>query len=96
MAAAKSTEPESGFDRTVDRVRDSVKSFGESAADGVADLADQSAKGVKSVAHAVPNVSHWIDDKADAARDRVRAEPLKMMAIAVGAGALLGALFLRR
>lgn len=100
MAASKSAEPETGFDKSVDRIRDNVKTFaqtvGETAAEGVSSLADQGADGVKAVAGQVPKVSHWIDEKFDEARDRVRAEPLKMMAIAVGVGALIGTIFLRR
>ncbi len=98
--AAKSADIETGFDKSVDRIRDTVKTFaqsvGDSAAEGVGHLADQGADGVKTVAGQVPKVSHWIDDQVDAARDRVRAEPIKMMAIAAGVGALLGAVFLRR
>ena len=104
MATSKTAETATGFDKTVDRVRDNVKAFaasaGETAADGVSDLADQGADGIKSVAHtvagSVPNVSGWLDEHIDAARDRVRAEPIKMIAIAAGVGALLGTIFLRR
>lgn len=103
MAAAKSrqddTSAESGFARSVDRVRDNVKDFAtsasESAADGVSSLVDQGADRIKSMAENIPNATHWADDQLGAARDRVRAEPLKMMAIAAGVGALFGALFLR-
>lgn len=101
MAASKSSRAdETGFDKTVDRVRDNVKNFAsssaETAADGVSTLADQGADGVKAVAHKVPQVTNWADSQIDQARDRVRAEPIKMIAIAAGVGALLGALFLRR
>jgi ElaB/YqjD/DUF883 family membrane-anchored ribosome-binding protein len=106
MASAKGSrtgEPdfdETGFAKTVDRVRDSVKNFTasatETAADGVSNLVDQGADGVKAMAGKVPQVSHWADEQIDLARDRVRAEPIKMMAIAAGVGALLGAIFLRR
>lgn len=98
--AAKSADTETGFDKSVDRIRDNVKEFaqsvGEGAAEGVGRLADSGADGVKAVAGQVPKVSHWVDDKFDAARERVRTEPMKMMAIAAGAGALFGMLFLRR
>lgn len=102
MAASKSAE--TGFDKTVDRARDNVKAFaasaGETVGDGVADLADRGADGIKSVAHtvsgAVPNVSGWLDEQLDTMRERIRAEPVKMAAIAAGVGALIGAVFLRR
>lgn len=100
MASKSSRADETGFDRTVDRLRDNVKSLAsssaESAADGVSTLADQGASGVKAVAHKVPQVQHWADSQIDHARDRVRAEPIKMMAIAAGVGAVLGLLLLRR
>lgn len=91
---------ETGFAKGVDRMRDNVKSFtasaSESAAEGVNSLVDHGADGVKAVAGKVPQVSHWADEQIDLARDRVRAEPIKMMAIAAGVGAVLGAIFLRR
>lgn len=100
MATSKAADNETGFDKSVDRIRDNVKSFassvGETAVDGVSNLADQGADGVKAVAGQVPKVSHWIDEKFDAARERVRAEPMKMMAMAAGVGALIGMVFLRR
>jgi ElaB/YqjD/DUF883 family membrane-anchored ribosome-binding protein len=104
MAASKSADTSTGFDKTIDRVRDNVKAFastaGETVSDGVADLADGGADGIKSVAHsvagAVPNVSGWLDEQVDMVRERIRAEPVKMAAIAAGVGALIGAMFLRR
>lgn len=101
MATSKSSRAsETGFDKTINRVRDNVKNFAassaESGAGGVGSLADQAADGVKAVAHSVPQVQHWADEQIEQARERVREEPIKMMAIAVGVGALLGVLFLRR
>jgi len=100
MPASKGADTQTGFDKSVDRIRDNVKTFaqsvGETAADGVGTLADQGADGVKAVAGQVPRMSHWIDEQFDSARERVRAEPLKMMAIAAGVGALLGTILLRR
>ncbi|MFT3809694.1 MAG: DUF883 C-terminal domain-containing protein [Micropepsaceae bacterium] len=98
--AAKSAENGTGFDKSVDRIRDNVKSFAhsvsDSAADGVDTLADQGADGIKGLAGRVPDVSGWLDEKIDMARERVRDEPIKMMAIAAGVGALIGAVLLRR
>lgn len=104
MATAKSAHADpidkTSFGKAVDKVRNNVKSFtasaGETAVEGVGHLVDQGADGVKAVAGKVPEVSHWADSQLDSARDRVRAEPIKMMAIAAGVGAVLGALFLRR
>ncbi len=106
MAAAKDSRAtdddfdDTGFAKSVDRVRDNVKNFTasatETAAEGVSNLVDHGADGVKAVAGKVPQMSHWADEQLDLARSRVRAEPVKMMAIAAGVGALLGAIFLRR
>lgn len=102
MAAARqpNNRSEGDFSEKVDRLRDNVKNFtastSESAADSVNRLVDQGADKVKVLADAVPDVSVWADDQLDAYRDRVRAEPLKMMAIAAGVGALFGMFFLRR
>ena len=100
MATAKQTGESSDLAQKIDRVRDNVKQFtssaSETAVDGVNSLVDQGADGVKAVANSVPQVSHWADEQLDAMRDRVRAEPMKMMAIAAGVGAIFGVLFLRR
>ena len=72
MPASKGADTQSGFDKSVDRIRDNVKTFaqsvGETAAEGVGTLADQGADGVKAVAGQVPRVSHWIDEQVDSAR----------------------------
>ena len=100
MAGSKTTDEETGVERAVERARDNVKTFAHSAAgaaaDGVDHLVDRGADGIKAVAGVAPQVGEWADDKLEAARDRVRAEPIKMMAIAAGVGAVLGAIFLRR
>ena len=41
-------------------------------------------------------VEDWTNDNLESARESVRTQPLAAIALAVGAGALLGALFLRR
>jgi ElaB/YqjD/DUF883 family membrane-anchored ribosome-binding protein len=101
MESQKSQDAgETGFARAVDRVRDTVKDYvagaSETAAGGVSTLADQGADGVKAVAARVPQFSHWADEQMDAARDRVRAEPIKMVAVAAAVGAIFGAIFLSR
>lgn len=42
------------------------------------------------------DVEDWTSDNVESARDTVRAQPLAAIALAVGAGALIGAIFLRR
>jgi ElaB/YqjD/DUF883 family membrane-anchored ribosome-binding protein len=41
-------------------------------------------------------VETWTNDNLDSARKSVRAQPLSAMLLSLGAGALLGAIFLRR
>jgi len=41
-------------------------------------------------------VETWTNDNLDSARESVRAQPLSAMLLSLGAGALLGAIFLRR
>jgi ElaB/YqjD/DUF883 family membrane-anchored ribosome-binding protein len=42
------------------------------------------------------DVEDWTNDNLESARESVRTQPLAAVALAVGAGALLGAIFLRR
>jgi ElaB/YqjD/DUF883 family membrane-anchored ribosome-binding protein len=42
------------------------------------------------------DVETWTNDNLDSARESVRAQPLSAMLLSLGAGALLGAIFLRR
>jgi len=41
-------------------------------------------------------VETWTNDNLDSARESVWAQPLAAIALSMGAGALLGAIFLRR
>ena len=100
MAASKARDTETGFEKAIDRVRDNVKEFtssaSESVAGGLGSVVDHGADGLKSVAHKVPEVEAWASNQIEQARDAVREQPLKMMAIAAGVGALFGLFFLRR
>lgn len=42
------------------------------------------------------DVETWTNDNLDSARESVRAQPLSAMLLSLGAGAILGAIFLRR
>jgi len=50
----------------------------------------------ESVEHAADDVETWTNDNLDSARQSVRAQPLAAVALSVGIGAFLGAIFLRR
>jgi hypothetical protein len=42
------------------------------------------------------DVETWTNDNLDSVRGSVRAQPLSAVVLAMGAGALLGAIFMRR
>jgi ElaB/YqjD/DUF883 family membrane-anchored ribosome-binding protein len=69
-----------------------------SDAGGVAN--DQVHEAVKTALSSVEDVAErveeWGNDNLDSVRDVVRAQPLAAIAISMSAGALLGALFMRR
>ena len=50
----------------------------------------------ESVGHAADDVETWTNDNLDTARQSVRAQPLAAVALSMGIGAFLGAIFLRR
>ena len=50
----------------------------------------------EAVEQAAGDVETWTNDNLDSAREAVRAQPLAAIALSMGAGALLGAIFLRR
>ena len=50
----------------------------------------------EAVAGTTDDVEEWTSDHLDTARETVREKPLAVMAVAMGVGALFGAIFLRR
>ncbi len=50
----------------------------------------------ESVAHAAGDVRKWADGNLGSARRSVRTRPLSALALSLGAGALIGAIFTRR
>jgi ElaB/YqjD/DUF883 family membrane-anchored ribosome-binding protein len=50
----------------------------------------------ETVAHLAYGVETWTNDNLDSMRGSVRARPLSAVALSMGAGVLLGAIFLRR
>ena len=63
------------------------------AAKNVAERAYRLAE--EAAAHLVDDVETWTDDNLDSVRGSVRAQPLSAVALSMGVGALLGAIFLR-
>lgn len=43
--------------------------------------------------HVARDVEEWADDNIDNARNSIRAQPLSAIAVSIGAGALIGAIF---
>jgi ElaB/YqjD/DUF883 family membrane-anchored ribosome-binding protein len=76
-------------DAADDRVHLAVRRA-ENVAERALRLAEESA------AHVADDVEAWTNDNLDSVRGSVRAQPLAAVALAMGAGALLGALFMRR
>jgi ElaB/YqjD/DUF883 family membrane-anchored ribosome-binding protein len=50
----------------------------------------------EAVGHAADDVETWTKGNLDSARESVRTRPLAAIALSMGAGALLGSIFLRR
>jgi len=74
-------------------------------ADGRVHLAIRNAENVaerayrlaeETVGHAADDVEAWTQGNLDSARASVRTRPLAAIALSMGAGALLGSIFLRR
>jgi ElaB/YqjD/DUF883 family membrane-anchored ribosome-binding protein len=74
-------------------------------ADGRVHLAIRNAENVaerayrlaeEAVGHAADDVETWTTDNLDSARESIRTRPLAAIALSMGAGALLGSIFLRR
>jgi ElaB/YqjD/DUF883 family membrane-anchored ribosome-binding protein len=92
----------------LDALQDDIKSVVgvvENVANDGAQAAMQAAKDVaerayrlaeEAAAHLADEVETWTNDNLDSVRESVRARPLSSVALSMGAGVLLGAIFLRR
>lgn len=92
----------------LDALQDDIKSVVgavENVANDGAQAAMQAAKDVaerayrlaeEAAAHLTDEVETWTNDNLDSVRESVRARPLSSVALSMGAGVLLGAIFLRR
>jgi len=69
----------------------------EEVADRAMALAEEAAREAKIKAGEFRDeAEEWAEESADELRDHVRAQPITSVLIAMGAGAFLGAVFLRR
>jgi ElaB/YqjD/DUF883 family membrane-anchored ribosome-binding protein len=93
-----------GIDASQDDTKSIVGEVENVANDG-ARAAMQAAKDVaerayglaeETVAHLADEVETWTNDNLDSVRGSVRARPLSALVLSMGAGVLLGAIFLRR
>jgi ElaB/YqjD/DUF883 family membrane-anchored ribosome-binding protein len=50
----------------------------------------------EAAGHMADDVETWTNGNLDSARESVRAQPLAAIALSMGAGALIGAIFMRR
>ena len=92
----------------LDALQDDIKSVVgavENVANDGAQAAMQAAKDVaerayrlaeEAAAHLADEVETWTNDNLDSVRESVRVRPLSSVALSMGAGVLLGAIFLRR
>jgi ElaB/YqjD/DUF883 family membrane-anchored ribosome-binding protein len=64
------------------------------AAENLAERAFRLAE--EAASQAAEDVEAWTNDNLDSVRETVRSQPLSAIALSMGAGALLGAIFLRR
>jgi len=72
-----------------DRVHRAIRNA-ENVAERAYRLAEEAAT------QAVDDVETWTNDNLDSARESVRAQPLAAIALSMGLGALVGAIFTRR
>ena len=72
-----------------DRVHLAIRNA-ENVAERALRLAEEAA------AHVADDVETWTNDNLDSARESVRAQPLLAIALSMGLGALVGAIFRRR
>lgn len=76
-------------DVTKDRARLAVRAA-ECVAERAMHLAEETASQMAG------EVENWASDNLDSARESIRAQPLSALVLSMGAGALFGAIFLRR
>lgn len=79
-----------------DRLQSDLETLREDAkqlASGVGEMADSA---VQAAGRAYNDAGKWTDGNISSVRDSVRDQPLTAILVSLGAGALLGALFLRR
>lgn len=69
----------------------------QAAIEAARSVAERAYKLAEETATSVTDdVEEWASDNLDAARESVREQPLAAMALAMGVGAFIGAIFLRR
>lgn len=72
---------------------DTLRKDAKQLANGVSDVADSA---VNAAGQAYNDVGKWTNGNIGSVRHSVRNQPLTALLVSLGAGALLGALFLRR
>lgn len=83
-----------GFVGDVEGIADNRVHLAIRKAEGVAHRAYRLAE--ESTAHVAEDVEAWANGNLNSARKSIRAQPLSALALSVGAGALIGTIFMRR
>ena len=81
----------------IEALQENMKSLVLDAGDAANARVHEAVRATESAAQQVlDDVEDWADGNVSSVRDMVRAQPLKYCMLSLGAGAILGALFLRR
>jgi ElaB/YqjD/DUF883 family membrane-anchored ribosome-binding protein len=92
------------LDKRIATLREDIEDLQDHMKTLVSDAGDAANTGVSEAVRAteiaaqqvLDDVDEWATGNADLLRDRVREQPLMSCILSLGAGALVGALFLRR
>jgi len=81
----------------IEALQDNMKSLVSDAGDAANERVNEAVRATENAAQQVlDDVEDWASGNVDSLRDRVREQPLMSCILSMGAGALVGALFLRR
>jgi ElaB/YqjD/DUF883 family membrane-anchored ribosome-binding protein len=81
----------------LEALQEDMKGLAGGVGDAASDRVSEMLKTTEDMADQITaQVEDWATDNVDTLRETVREQPILAVALAVGAGALIGAIFLRR